>query len=395
MVKPETPSTATAIDERIADANRRLKIAQMGVQIERRGQKLSLRGTFPPRPATHRLKPYQQRISLNLPATPTGVKQAEQEAKVVAAKLIQNTFNWRDYLPVIDGKRLSQLEFAEKLEAFRLEFLSQARGLPASAQANWENAYAPYLRKLEQVVIKAPPLSLAEAIYKTVESVPSHTRGRQTCCTALAAFANYLNVELPRDLKDYWGTYTATSAQARQLPSDQEIVAIYNTIPNPAWQFVYGIMATYGLRNHEVFFCNYQNLVSGDPEASIEVLETTKTGYHEVWPFHPEWVDHFDLRSLNIPNVNTDLTQTTLKRLGQLVSTQFRRYGIPFLPYDLRHAWAVRTIHAGLPDTVAAQMMGHSVAIHTRTYHRWLSRRDQQRAVDHARQAKAQKLNYL
>jgi hypothetical protein len=35
----------------------------------------------------------------------------------------------------------------------------------------------------------------------------------------------------------------------------------------------------------------------------------------------------------------------------------------------------------GLPDTVSARMMGHSVAIHNRTYHRWITRRDQQQAV--------------
>ena len=63
---------------------------------------------------------------------------------------------------------------------------------------------------------------------------------------------------------------------------------------------------------------------------------------------------------------------------------QFRRYEVGFSPYDLRHAWAVRTIHLGLPDTVAARMMGHSVAIHTRTYHHWITHRDQQQAVNTA-----------
>jgi integrase len=63
------------------------------------------------------------------------------------------------------------------------------------------------------------------------------------------------------------------------------------------------------------------------------------------------------------------------------VTGQFRRYEVPFSPYDLRHAWAVRTILMGLPDTVSARMMGHSVAIHNRTYHRWITRRDQQQAV--------------
>ncbi|MFM8935376.1 MAG: tyrosine-type recombinase/integrase, partial [Vulcanococcus sp.] len=65
---------------------------------------------------------------------------------------------------------------------------------------------------------------------------------------------------------------------------------------------------------------------------------------------------------------------TTLQQVGRRVAEQFRRYGLPLTPYDLRHAWAVRTIHIGLPDTVAARMMGHSVAIHTRTYHHWITR---------------------
>lgn len=116
------------------------------------------------------------------------------------------------------------------------------------------------------------------------------------------------------------------------------------------------------------------------------VQETTKTGSHEVWPFVPDWIDLFCLRQALLPPVNTDLTRTTLQRIGQQVTRQFKRYDLPFSPYDLRHAWAVRTIHYGLPDAIAAQMMGHSISIHTRTYQRWISHRDRQQAVDAALQ---------
>jgi len=78
-----------ALDSKIEQVNARLKAARMGLQIERRGQKLNLRGTLPPRPGSDRLKPHQQRLSLNLPATTAGLKQAEQEVKVIAAELIQ------------------------------------------------------------------------------------------------------------------------------------------------------------------------------------------------------------------------------------------------------------------------------------------------------------------
>lgn len=389
--KDRIPKEIATIDSQIAQVNQRLKVARLGFQIERRGQKLSLRGTLPPRPGSSRLRPHQQRISLNLAATPAGLKQAEQEIKIIAAQLIQETFDWQQYLPLTGGGRLHQMDLSEKIAAFKANFFEQAaaniaanrpgQSPIASAKTTWDTAYLPYLRKLEAIGQASSRLTLAEAIHATVQSTRPNSRSRQICCTALGKLAEFLNLELPIDLKTLWGNYSPSHTQLRDLPSDEQIVKIFQQIPNPAWQFVYGIMATYGLRNHEVFFCDYTGLSQGDPEASIEVLETTKTGSHQVWPFDPGWVEQFGLRQINLPPIETNLDRTTLQRIGQLVSCQFRRYQIPFSPYDLRHAWAVRTIHFGLPDTVAARMMGHSVAIHTRTYHRWLTHRDQQRAV--------------
>ncbi|MBW4579050.1 MAG: site-specific integrase [Tildeniella nuda ZEHNDER 1965/U140] len=375
-----------AIDVRIAQTNQRLKAAQMGFQIERRGQKLGLRGMLPPRPGSLRLKPSQQRLSLGLPATPAGLKQAEQTVKVIAAQIIQNSFDWRQYDNGSGWGRLDQLGLAQQVQAFEQHFFTELSRLShsASAKTTWETAYAPYLRKLEAIAQANPQLSFVEAIYATVRATEDHSRSRQICCTALSALAKFLSVELPIDLKTFWGSYGLSQMRARALPSDELIATTWATIPNPGWQFVYAVMATYGLRNHEVFFCDYSMLTQGKSEANIRVLDSTKTGSHEVWPFYPEWVDHFNLRSIQLPTIQTDLNQTTLQRIGQRVTSQFRRYDLPFSPYNLRHAWAVRTIHFGLPDTVAARMMGHSVAVHTRTYHQWLTHRDQQQAVETA-----------
>lgn len=376
----------SSIDSRITQVNQRLKAAKMGLQIERRGEKLNLRGTLPPRPGSLKMKPHQQRLGLGLPATAAGLKQAEQEVKIIAAQLIQKTFDWRQYAPGPGWGRLDQMALAQQVEAFKQSFLLDLKrsSNPASARTTWESAYAPYLRKLEAIAQANPRLSLLETIYATVRSTEVNTRSRQVCCTALTAFASFVSLELPLDLKEYWGEYGSRRTQFRNLPSDELIVDTWKTIPNPTWQFVYGVMATYGLRNHEVFFCDYSSLTRGDREATIRVLATTKTGEHEVWPFYPEWVDQFHLRDINLPQIQTDLTCTTLQRIGQRVTSQFRRYGLPFSPYNLRHAWAVRTIHFGLPDTVAARMMGHSVAVHNRTYHQWITRRDQQQAVEAA-----------
>lgn len=375
------------LDSHLDKVNTRLKAARLGLKVERRGDTLALRGTLPPRPGSDRTRPYQQRIPLKLPAHKAALKQAEQEAKVIAAQLIEGTFDWRQYL-VQSGPVLGSDELTDKIAAFEQHYITAGQAdpdkHPASVQATWNKAYAPYLRKLQALSDRRSSLSLPEAIVATVKETRANSRSRQVCCTAMEAFAAFLALELPVDLKKLWGKYGSSRTQMRQLPTDEEIVEWFHRIPNPAWQFVYGLMAAYGLRNHEVFFCDCSALTRGDAEAAIEVLDTTKTGAHDVWPFPLGWVEEFGLREVWLPNLETNLERTTLQRIGQQVTLQFQRYGIPFAPYDLRHAWAVRTILLGIPDTVAARMMGHSVAIHNRTYHRWITRRDQQRAVQAA-----------
>jgi integrase len=404
-------SDLTALDLKLIPINQRLKLAQLAVQIERRGNRLVLRSTLPPKPGSHHLKPRQQRLSLGIPANPTGLKQAEQEAKVLALKLMSNSFDWREYDHAIDGKRLSNLELSQQIDAFQQEFFSAIHRTqkPASTKTTWTTAYEPYLKKLLTTATENPNLSLPELLIKTIQSIDPKTRSRQIGIIAFVSFAKFMKLEIADELKEKYGTPSGLDRlkKTRELPTDEQILDHWHTIPNPQWKFVYGVMAAFGLRNHEVFFSDYTDLIKG--ENHIQVLSSTKTGRHEVWAFPPDWIDHLELRgsptdhsssplsssplsssplsssplssSPLLPDINTDLTQTTLQRVGQRVTAQFRRYRIPFSPYDLRHAWAVRTIHVGLPDTVAAKMMGHSVTVHTKTYHQWLTRRDQQAAV--------------
>ncbi|MFQ4135210.1 site-specific integrase [Nodosilinea sp. PGN35] len=382
-------ASSDALDRAIAALNTRLKAARLGLQVERRGDRLSLRGTLPPRPDSTKTRPHQQRIPLRLPATPGGLKQIEREAKVIAAQLIERRFSWANYLAPAAEDQPETVPLAERVAQFETHLMAQP-GVDVAAMASrkttWDKAYAPYLKKLVAHGKEHPRQPLETAIVTVLEEFSPHSRSRQVALTALKAFADFQGLTLPDGFEKLAGTYGNSKTARRHLPSDEVVVEWCDRIPNPAWRYVYGVMATYGLRNHEVFFCDYRELRQGNPDGRITVLETTKTGLHDVWPFYPEWIERFGLRQGTLPPINTDLTSTTLQRIGQQVAIQFKRYGVPFSPYDLRHAWAVRTIHFGLPDTVAARMMGHSVAIHNRTYHRWITHRDQQAAVQAALQ---------
>jgi integrase len=373
----------------------------VGLRIERRGERLGLRGPLPRRQGSGGSA--VQRISLGVPASEAGLAEAARQLRQVLAELQRQQFDWQRWgrlapAPAADApapraspRPTPGSPVEEQLQAFEQVFKADParRPNPAGSRTTWTAAYRPYLRRLAQAARDADDRQVNTPLLERVlESYPPGSRSRQQCGTVLAAMAKHLNLELPGDWRQRATGYGLHRAQFRQLPSDHQVLELVELIPNPAWRLAYGLMATYGLRNHEVFFCDLSALAPGGDRV-IRVLPTSKTGEHQVWPFQPEWVERFELGRLGrdpglLPPVRTDLSRTTLQQAGRRVAEQFRRYAMPITPYDLRHAWAVRTIHVGLPDTVAARMMGHSVAIHTRTYHHWITRRDQQQAVDTA-----------
>lgn len=69
---------------------------------------------------------------------------------------------------------------------------------------------------------------------------------------------------------------------------------------------------------------------------------------------------------------------TPNKRLGERTSKAFKRWDVPHIPYALRHAYAIRLARVGVPVAIAAKWMGHSVSVHTQTYHGAMSEREYQ-----------------
>ena len=387
------------LDALLAEHNDLLASAGISLRLERRGERLGLRGPLPCRQGREGLP--VQRISLGVPATAEGLEQAKLQLKEVLRQLQQQRFDWASWgryrrqplgpAPELKPGLRSGLEpgLQSVMDSFEQAFFADPRRRrnPAGSRTTWTGAYLPYLRRLAALGEGRPALD-AVLLEQVLESYGPASRSRQQCGTALAALARHQNLALPGDWGERAAGYGLHAAQYRHLPSDSQILEGLALIPNPSWRLAYGLMATYGLRNHEVFFTDLSALAPGGDRV-IRVLPTSKTGEHQVWPFQPGWVERFGLEQLGenpqlLPQICRDLRRTTLQQVGRRVAEQFRRYGLPHTPYDLRHAWAVRTIHIGLPDTVAARMMGHSVAIHTRTYHHWITRRDQQQAVDAA-----------
>jgi len=367
------------------------KFATQGskLRIEKRGEKLNIRGSLPSKEDKNNFK--IQRISLGLKADISGLEEAKKKLQLINLQLELNQFDWINWIVNPNKKEIkNDFEFTNKLHQFEEFFFKERKSeyLSSTRKTTWRSSYKPYIRRVLNIYIESKSEDLEKIFQKTLESYKEGSRSRKQCATSLSVLAKFLDIKLPEDWKLNSRGYGMKKAGFRDLPTDELIETLWETIPNKSWKFVFALMATYGLRNHEVFFCDLSSLTNfGDK--IIRVLPTTKTGEHQVWPFHPEWVEKFELSKLGknpelLPNINRDLKITTLQNIGKKITDQFKRYSLQIKPYDLRHAWAVRTIFYDLPDTVAARMMGHSVSLHTQTYHHWITKRDQQQAVNNA-----------
>ena len=359
------------------------------LKIEKRGEKLNIRGSLPSKEDNNNYK--IQRISLGLKADSSGLEEAKKKLQLINLQLELNQFDWINWIGKPYKKEIKDgSEFPKRLNQFEEFFFKENKSdfQNSTRKTTWRSSYKPYMKRILNIYNDYENETLEKIFQKTLESYKEGTRSRKQCATSLSVLAKFLDIQLPEDWKLNSRGYGLNKAGFRDLPKAELIEKLWETIPNKSWKFVFGLMATYGLRNHEVFFCDLSSLTKfGDK--IIRVLPTTKTGEHQVWPFHPEWVEKFELSKLGenpelLPNINRDLKIKTLQNIGKKITDQFKRYSLQIRPYDLRHAWAVRTIFYDLPDTVAARMMGHSVSLHTQTYHHWITKRDQQQAVNNA-----------
>lgn len=355
------------IDGKISQANGRLSLGKVGVSIERIGERLYLRATFPPKPRASRSDPHQQRLALGVHANPAGVSHAEKLARKIGADLDCGAFSWEDH-----PARVQKKTDISALQNLLSDFEKSVRS--SVSETTWRTEYQ---RVFGRLAAGGSELT-AELIERTILQTEPDSRQRRRFCVSLGRLAEFAGLTV--DTRRLRGKYSASALEPRSLPSDQQILEYGMAINNNSWRWVYFMMAAYGLRNHEAFFLDTEIMQSGGYQ--IRVL-SGKTGARNVWPFPADWVDLYDLRAPRLPAVSGK----THSDYGNRVTQYFRRnLALPFHPYDLRHCWAVRTLGLGLDLSLAAQQMGHSLKVHSETYHRWISDEIHQQAFNQIQQ---------
>lgn len=376
----------------VQQANTQLDIGGVKVKLKLTSPKsIGLQGTFPCKEGDvgkNSSLNKQYVISLAIAANDAGVKTAVAKAQELDLLLMTKEFQWTPELlgkqaqkVAIPGEEKPVKLISELIEEYEKEFW-KTHEKSRQGLRNWKNDYLKYLKKLPLDGILSTD-TLSQAFSKTQPNTAS-----RFCLTwQLRKFCNFCGFEGQKIIDSY--ATGRPERKPRNVPSDDEILEGFNKIGVPLvsklrktviqperWQWTYGMIATYGIRPHELFAIDLETFI--DPSNTFHLVkldptitDSTKTGARNclIPPLHPEWVELFDLKNVKKASLAGSLSSKSTD-----ISEKFKRTDIGFTSYDLRQAYAIRGHKLRVPIKAMADYMGHTVQEHTKTYQRWMNK---------------------
>ena len=351
-----------------------------------------------------------------------GIDEAEKIAQLVTGQLVAGTFTW-DWFNSLIGKDTSeqtkQLTRKEMVEQYEKHYFKQREG-NKTAKASWYYECSHIHRVL---CLENKPLS-SQAIHQIVESSNNNSRHRARVLSGLTGFLRYHKIDDFNSIVEDYKSQNKPKRKKRNVPSEERIVEIYKKgfiPPNnahrtwvhryPQRQFLFGLLATYGLRIHEAWnIANWEKPVTlkdgdwvvvetdDDKEISIQrdngdliipaildpnnkdyllcIKHSTKTGFRVAFPLSPtgqDWIKEFNLiQPLNLPDIPNPLGRIGKNETSYVCSAHlcrwFREHKYGFKPHDLRHAFNHRGHTQGINRTVLCQGLGHGKQMNETTY---------------------------
>lgn len=345
-------------DSKLATVNAHLE----NVQIRARGGKLTVRGTFPPKPG--HTKRDRHDIATGCNATLAGLKVAKTIAHRIDGELLLGAFDWGNYLP---KKQDAPISIGDYIDRFYIDHWIN-RSINLKTKNSYHKDYELKFRHLPE----DEPLTLEVLKRVIYDRTEPGTRSRQGYAMAFRRLAEFAELAGADELKAIGKGYSSGSVVPRNLPSDGAIAAAVGKFPSE-WRWAYVAMAIWGIRPHEVFRLGYDRLRS-DPRR-LEVLEDSKTGNRLAYPMMSrELLDRFvagDFElSPRLPNVATEGRNNN--QLGMKITQKFKQVKVGFTPYALRHSYARRGYEMGFPPEFLSRSLGHSYEVHCRIYQAWI-----------------------
>lgn len=351
-----------------------------------------------------------------------GIEAAKQKAIKITSALVSGTYSdeWlqADVLGKKNAVQKSETEeptFRELFDKFKTHWQKENKNLKSQKKA--------YSRRVEPIERAVDDEPIAEATVKRIiESTAPNSHPRRDATWGLKEFLEYCDRYEPFKKKiEAYQKRNKPEKKLRNIPDDRTIVTtyfekIFDASSNPnkrnaaSWQFVYGLLATYGLRIHEAWnIANWDSPVilqngdwvkletddnevsqiqvdresvipaildSSNTEKLLCIRHNTKTGYRVAFPLSPDgqdWLKLFDLiQPMNLPPIRDPLNKKGKTEssyyCSQRTCRNFRDRQFGFPPHALRHAYNHRGHSQGINLTMLSQSLGHSLEQNSTTY---------------------------
>ena len=357
--------------ELIDEANTRLR------KIGKHGKRATIKKVKPGKSMSIQFSLHGKQVNpgLDLSLNKNNLIKAEEICALITGQLVAGTFTMDWFYSLIGkSKKVTKpekpfLTCGEMLEQYKIHFFKQ-REKDKSPDGNWQYTY----RHTEKTFTKYSDQILNLKIIKeTIECTKNNTPVRGRLLNGLASLLKHFdNNEFKQVIKRY-KIENSPKRKDKYIPTDAEIVHVYQTGFEPSvkcpkkwlhryeqWQFLYSLLATYGLRIHEAWSIkNWDEAVylkKGDWVAIADDTEDinnenenekysyrqieqdeiipaildpdnkdyllcigheTKTGYRVAFPISPggigkncDWLEKFNLlQPMNLPDVENPLIQ--------------------------------------------------------------------------------------
>ena len=417
-------------------ANKRLK------QIGKHGKRATIKVTPKPNApisAQFTFNGEQSQRGLDIALNRINLAKAEEICTLITSQLMAGTYS-DDWLNALLGKKNKKptqekkiLNCGEMLDLYKKYYFKQ-RNKQKSPKGNWYRNYG-HTEKIMNLYIDKP-IDL-KIIREIIDSTENNSTARTKHLNGLANLLEYFdNKEFKQIIKQY-KKENNPKPKKKYIPSDSEIIYHYKfgftpqkKCPKkyldsyPKWQFLYALLAIYGLRIHEAWnIKNWNNSVTlenGDwiavPNDDINNIEdkedkengsfsyhevrkkiifpaildpnnqnyllcighNTKTGYRVAFPICPnghasncQWIENFNLiQPLNLPNIKNASERNLEGCFNCTRHTTYwfwtHKYG--FSPHALRHAYNIRGHALGITQKNLANSLGHGLIMNSSNY---------------------------
>ena len=334
--------------------------------------------------------PKRRAITLATPPGPATAAAALAEACAIFDQVMAGSWRWPDPLAPAahEASRLAPVTLARLRGRLRLAVVGEK-----IAERTWLRTYQPYLLKLEQVAgLQAWPED-ADLLTAALRQWEPNSRARQMAHDRMRALWKVAGWGWPEQITSMRGNGKAAADPAGAMGfQDAEIEELRERITRSrltaADLVAWDCLIVFGLRPAELKGLELRQ--QGRALVAVVVHEKTsskgKVGARTVpavppsgWPADchellSRWKAHgLPVGLVALPSPGEGMAQQ-LERLHRQKAAQ-GQLRPDLVPYGLRHAFALRLgVDLGLSVREAAELMGHSPAVHLSTYGRQLDR---------------------